>query len=144
MEFHLLLVTTITLMFGWPFAIIIVSLAQLGLTIEGQAQWTTFSLNTWCNGIIPIGVSYGIYWLAYTRLPRHFFIYIYITAFAGGALAMLASRLIGLWILLGSEAYNLTNLGDEHSFILIMLFPEAFTNSPYANRSNLPVVGVRH
>lgn len=128
MEFHLLLVTTVTLMFGWPFAILVTSLAQLGLTWEGQAHWVTFSLNAGCNGIIPVGVSYGIYWLSYNFLPRHFFIYIYITAFAGGALAMLASRLVGLWILLNSGTYTLTNLGDEPIFIIVMLFPEAFIN----------------
>ncbi len=128
MEFHLLLVTTITLMFGWPFAILCVSLAQLGLTIEGQADWATYSLNTLCNGIIPVWITYGMYWLAYTWLPRHFFIYIFVTSFAGSALAMLASRLSGLSILLSSGTYSLTELGDEPLFIIIMLFPEAFTN----------------
>jgi uncharacterized membrane protein len=128
MEFHLLLITAMTLMFGWPFAIVGASLAQLGLTIEGEAQWATYSLNTLCNGVIPAWISYGIYWLAHTWLPRHFFIYIYVTAFAGGALAMLASRLIGLGILLASSAYSLNDLGDEPLFILVMLFPEAFTN----------------
>jgi uncharacterized membrane protein len=128
MEFHLLLVTTITLMFGWHFAIICVSLAQLGITLEGQAQWASYSLNTLCNGLVPIGVTYGIYWLAYLWLPRHFFIYIYMTAFAGGALAMLISRLVGMAILLGSGAYQITKLANESLFIIIMLFPEAFIN----------------
>jgi uncharacterized membrane protein len=128
MEFHLLLVTTVTLMFGWPFAILCVSLAQLGLTIGGQADWATYSLNTLCNGIIPVWIAYGIYWLTYIWLPRHFFIYIFITSFAGSALAMLASRLSGLGILLSSGTYSLTELGDEPLFIIVMLFPEAFTN----------------
>ncbi len=128
MEFHLLLVTTLTLMFGWPLAILGTSLAQLGLTIEGQAQWASLALNTLCNGVIPVGVTYGIYWLTYMWLPRHFFIYIYVVAFAGSALAMLASRLVGIMILLISGSYELNELGDEPLFIIVMLFPEAFTN----------------
>jgi uncharacterized membrane protein len=127
-EFHLLLVTTLTLMFGWSFAILGASFAQLGLTLEGQAQWATFSLNTWCNGIIPISVTYSIYWLVYWWLPKHFFIYIYITAFAGSALALLVSRLIGMGILLMSGHYDPQQLGEESWFILVMLFPEAFIN----------------
>lgn len=127
-EFHLLLVTTLTLMFGWSFAILGASFAQFGLTLEGQAQWATFSLNTWCNGIIPIGVTYSTYWLVYWWLPKHFFIYIYITAFAGSALALLVSRLIGMGILLMSGHYDPQQLGEESWFILVMLFPEAFIN----------------
>lgn len=128
MEFHLLLVTTLTLMFGWPFAILGTSVAQLGLTLEGQAEWATFSLNILCNGIIPIGVTYGIYWLVYWWLPKHFFVYIYVTAFAGSALALLASRFIGMGILLMSGHYDPNQLGEESWFIVVMLFPEAFIN----------------
>jgi uncharacterized membrane protein len=124
MEFHLLLVTTITLMFGWPFAILVVSIAQLGLSLEGQADWITYALNTICNGIIPIGITYGLYWLVYLWLPRNFFIYIFLIAFAGGALSMLLSRLSGLAILTTTGV----DLGDEPLFIVVMLFPEAFIN----------------
>ena len=128
LEFHLLLVTTITLMFGLPFAIIGTSLIQLGLTVEGQAQWQTYPLNILCNGIIPALISYGIYWLVFLWLPRHFFIYIYAIAFLGGALSMLGSRLFGLAILLISKTYTLPTLGEEPLFIFVMLFPEAFIN----------------
>lgn len=124
MEFHLLLVTTITLMFGWPFAILAVSIVQLGLTLEGQAYWATYAVNAICNGIIPIGITYGLYWLVYWLLPRNFFIYIFVIAFAGGALSMLLSRLSGLAILTTTGV----DLGDEPFFILVMLFPEAFIN----------------
>ncbi len=124
MEFHLLLVTTITLMFGWPFAVIMVSIAQLGLTIEGEAYWISYAINTICNGIIPIGISYGLYRLVYLWLPRNFFIYIFLIAFAGGAISMLISRLSGLAILISSGI----ELGDEPLFIVVMLFPEAFLN----------------
>lgn len=128
MEFHLLLVTTITLMFGWQFATIAISIIQLCLTLTGYSDWFAYSLNALCNGIVPIGITYALYWLALVWLPRHFFIYIYVCAFLGGALSMLASRLIGMWILLSSQTYALTDLGDEPLFIIVMLFPEAFIN----------------
>jgi uncharacterized membrane protein len=111
-------------MFGWPFAVIMVSIAQLGLSIEGEAYWISYAINTICNGIIPIGITYGLYWLVYLWLPRNFFIYIFLIAFAGGALSMLLSRLTGLAILISSGI----ELGDEPLFIIVMLFPEAFLN----------------
>ncbi len=128
LEFHLLLVTTVTLMFGWPFAVLCTGLAQLGLTLSGYAEWMGFSINALCNAIIPIGVSYLVYWLTFYGLPRHFFIYIYVTTFAGSALAMLASRLVGMGLLLMGESYQFADLGDEPLFIIVMLFPEAFIN----------------
>ncbi|EIJ41577.1 putative membrane protein [Beggiatoa alba B18LD] len=128
MEFHILLVTTVTLMFGWQFAVICTSIAQIGVTLMGQAEWGSFSLNVLCNGVIPALVTYAVYWVAYYLFPKHFFIYIYICAFAGGALSMLLSRLAGLSILLLSQTYTMAELGEQPLFIIVMLFPEAFIN----------------
>ena len=128
MEFHLLLVTSITLMFGWQFAVLAVSIAQFCLTIEGVGNWMSYSLNLWVNGIIPIAVTFGLFRILYISLPKHFFIYIYGSAFFGGALSMAISRLVGMAILLLSDTYTWMQLKDESAFIFIMLFPEAFIN----------------
>jgi uncharacterized membrane protein len=58
LEFHLLLVTTLTLMFGWAFAILGTALAQLALTIGGQADWGSYTLNTLANGVVPVIFTY--------------------------------------------------------------------------------------
>ncbi len=129
LEFHLLLMTTITLMFGWSYAILCASLAQLGLTLGGQAEWGTYAWNMLLNGALPVGVTYSIYRLMDWWLPRHFFVYIYVCAFLGGALAMLLSRLAGLGLLLASGASGLEQITPDYLKILpIMLFPEAFLN----------------
>ncbi|WP_353572815.1 energy-coupling factor ABC transporter permease [Candidatus Albibeggiatoa sp. nov. BB20] len=128
MEFHLLMVTSVTLMFGWQYALITVSMAQLGLSIEGKTEWFAYSINVLCNGAIPIFITYGLYRLKYILMPRHFIIYIYIAAFFGGALSMLASRLTGMGLLLLSGTYTWLSLGNEPLFIMAMLFPEAFLN----------------
>jgi len=128
MEFHLLLATSAMLMFGWQFATLCVSVAQLCLTLTGKADWLSFPLNVLCNGIVPIWMSYAVYWATYTFLPKHFFVYIYMNGFIGGAMAMLASRLTGLGILIFSEVYRWQDLGEQPMFIIVMLFPEAFLN----------------
>jgi len=128
MEFHLLLVTTITLMFGWQFSVLCVSIAQLGLTLEGQTEWASYGLNVLCNGIVPVWVTYWVFRYTYTWLPRNIFVYIFGCGFAGGALSMLFSRFTGMAILVLSGAYQWENLGEEPMFVIIMLFPEAFLN----------------
>ncbi|OUD14083.1 energy-coupling factor ABC transporter permease [Thioflexithrix psekupsensis] len=128
MEFHLLLMTTVTLMFGLPFAILSASVAQLTLVLEGAASLYGYPLTVLINGVVPALITYVIYWLAYWWFPRHFFIYIYITAFVGAAIAMLMNRLLGLSLLLISDTYQLSQLGEQPLFIIVMLFPEAFIN----------------
>ncbi|MDD2815919.1 MAG: energy-coupling factor ABC transporter permease [Thiotrichaceae bacterium] len=128
MEFHLLLATSAMLMFGWQFATLCVSVAQLCLTLTGKADWLSFPLNVLCNGIVPIWMSYAVYWATYTFLPKHFFVYVYMNGFIGGAMAMLASRLTGLGILIFSQVYQWQDLGEQPMFIIVMLFPEAFLN----------------
>lgn len=129
LEFHILMVTSVTLMFGWPFAIIAVSIAQAVLTLEGQAEWGAYALNTLCNGIVPVFTTFLLYRFIDRFLPRHFFVYIFLGAFLGGALSMVFSRLLGMLVLLSSGAYELTDLSRDYIFLLpVMLFPEAFLN----------------
>lgn len=128
MEYHLLMAATVTLMFGWAFAFVAVSVAQLILTLEGQTAWLGYGLNVLCNGIIPILLIHYLYRLVYQTLPKNFFIYIFVVAFAGGALTMLISRLVGLTLLVSSGAYSMPELGDDPWFMIVMLFPEGFLN----------------
>lgn len=128
LEFHLLLVPTVTLMFGWQFATLAVSVAQLLLSIEGQADWYSFSLNVLVNGILGVWLTYWIFWLVYLWMPRNIFIYLYVCAFFGGALTMLCSRLIGVGFLWVSGTYDYYQIQEELPVVIIMLFPEAFLN----------------
>ncbi len=129
LEFHVLLATSATLMFGWPFALFCVSLAQALLSLEGRAAWDGYAVNVLCNGFTPIFITVLIHRASARWLPRHFFIYIYASAFLAGGLGMLASRLLGMIVLISSGAYALEQLHSEYVSILpIMLFPEAFLN----------------
>jgi uncharacterized membrane protein len=130
LEFHFLLVTTLTLMFGWAFAIIGVSVAELGLSLVGKAEWASYSLNVLCNGVIPILFTYYSFRLIEKRLPQHFFVYIYVGAFLVSALAMLISRLSGMSVLMLADVYSFEQLmSNEYFFLLpVMMFPEAFLN----------------
>jgi len=126
-EFHLLLVTTLTLMFGRAMASWGVLIAQSLLTLEGKADILSFGLNVLCNGILPIWFTWLSYRLIDRYLPRHFFVYIFMVAFFTGALTMLVSRLTGMSILWFAEVYKQIP-NDYINLLPIMMFPEAFSN----------------
>ena len=128
MEFHLLMTTSLTLMFGWAFAVLSVSIVQLGLVIEGQSELTGLALTVLVNGILPILVIHYFYRFIYATLPRNFFVYIFVVAFFGGALTMFINRLVGVGLLLMGDTYSFADLGEDNWFILLMVFPEAFLN----------------
>ena len=126
-EFHLLLVTTLTLMFGRAMASWGVLIAQGLLTLEGKAEVLSFGLNVICNGLLPIWLTWLSHQLIDRYLPRHFFVYIFMGAFFTGALTMLASRLMGMSILWIAEVYK--HIPNDYIGLLpIMMFPEAFSN----------------
>ncbi len=129
LEFHLLLVTSVTLMFGWAYGVVCVTLAQLLLMLEGRAEWLSFGMNLLCNGVIPIGVTYFAMRFIDRVLPQHFFIYIYGGAFFTSAFAMLVSRVAGMLVLWGAGVHSADHLLQDYAPILpIMMFPEAFIN----------------
>jgi uncharacterized membrane protein len=99
--FHLLGTTVLTLLFGPRLALLAAALALVGVSAAGLAGWEAFGLNATLMGAVPIAASYGVYRWADRRLPNHFFVYVLVTSFLNGALAMAASRLAAkavLWL----------------------------------------------
>lgn len=104
-SFHLLGVTTLTLMFGPALAVVAATLALTGVTLAGAAGWGAFGMNALIMGAVPIATSYALYRLVDARLPNHFFVYVLLSAFVNGGIAMMASRmstLALLWLSAGS------------------------------------------
>jgi uncharacterized membrane protein len=130
LEFHLLMATTITLMFGWAFAFLVICAAQLLVSVQGMEAWGSFAAIAVCNGAVPIAVTVLIYHAARRWLPRHFFVYIFVCCFLAGALSMLASRLLGMALLLSGEGYTVYQMTADGYFLMvpISMFPEAFVN----------------
>ncbi len=128
LEFHFLMVTSIVLMFGPAFAIFCVSIAQLLLSIEGIADWDSYFINVLVNGIFPIFITYGLYFLITRFLPWHFFVYIYVCTFLGAAISIFASRLLGMGLLMLNDIYSFAQIHDYFIYSIAIMFPEAFLN----------------
>lgn len=125
---HLLGITTVTLMFGWPLALVAGAIVTLGSPLAGLAEWNQTAAVFLSQCAVPVAISWQIYRLSLRRLPHNFFIYIFICAFLGAALAIVAATLAQflLWRLDGgaggAEAAALTR------FLPLYAYPEAFIN----------------
>jgi len=127
-SFHLLGVTTLTLMFGPALAVVAATLALTGVTLAGIAGWGAFGTNALIMGVVPIATSYTIYRLVDARLPNHFFIYVLLSAFFNAGLAMMASRMSTLAVLwFGAGLEGTVAVSDYVLSSVLLAWGEALT-----------------
>ena len=128
LNFHLLGATAMTLMFGPQLAILGIIIVLTAVTLAGMSGWQGYGWNALVMGAVPIAVSYGMYWLADRKLPNHLFVYIFLNAFFGGALAMAATGLGATLLLLWSGAYPAAYLFHDYlPYFILMAWSEAVT-----------------
>lgn len=126
--FHFLGVTVYTLMFGWSFATLGVSLVTVSVTL-GSGDWSALAMNALILGVLPVSISYGIYVLVYRYLPHHLFIYIFLGAFLNAILATSTTVLALVTLLLIGEAYTFARISNEYlPFLPLYLLPEGMLN----------------
>lgn len=128
-SFHFLLMTVTTLMFGPQFALMAMTLALLGVSLNGDAGWMSFALNALLMGWIPIMLTWWIYKLAYRYLHRNFFVYIFLNGFlAAGVSTVLAMFAVAavLWL---DGVHDMVALSYSFlPYIPLIAAPEAFLN----------------
>ncbi|HSN73362.1 MAG TPA: energy-coupling factor ABC transporter permease [Steroidobacteraceae bacterium] len=129
LSMHFLLVTTLTLMHGWRLAVIGITVILAAMAIAGQIAPAAIPVNLLCVGLVPIAVTSAIYRLVEARLPNNYFVYFFVTVFAGSAVAFNAAGLARLFVLLSSGAPVSGHIGPEFVvWIPMMSFAEAFLN----------------
>jgi uncharacterized membrane protein len=126
LNFHLLGATVFTLMFGPYLAMLGLSVVLLGVTAFGLSGWGSFSANGLLMGALPVSVSYLVFRLADARLPHHLFVYIFVNAFVGAALAMALTGLAATGLLAVAGVYTLDYLSSQYlPYFLLMGWSEA-------------------
>lgn len=125
--FHHLGATIFTLMFGWPFASISLSLV-LAISLGVQdPDWLSLGVNGIFSIAVPVLVSHSILRLSEKRLPDNFFIYIFVVAFFGAAIAVACSRLSATLLLYAANVYpDATLINESIRYLPLFMFPEAF------------------
>ena len=137
--FHFLCVTVYTLMFGWSLSVIGVSLVMTGVTVM-SGDWSVLAMNVLLLGILPVSVSYGVYWLVDRYLPHHLFIYVFLCAFFNAMLAAGITVLTLTVLLVITETYSFARISHEYlPYLPLYLFPEGLLNGMIT----MALIGVR-
>ena len=129
LDYHLLGVTFLCLMFEWQFALFAVSLVLLVTTWQGPAGWEAFAVNALVMGIVPILFTRVLLYVCQRKLPHNFFIYIFVNAFLAGAVSVLLASLLSAFIQHQAGVQPADSIRNNFLLILPMLkFGEAFLN----------------
>ena len=127
LNYHYIGATLLTLMFGWQLALLAFSVIFLGMMFNGSSDWQSLPMNILVMGLVPILVSQLIYRLVDSKLPNHFFIYVFLNAFFGSGIALVAMLSMASGILMLGDVYSFSQLAsDYYPFIPLMVFPEGF------------------
>lgn len=126
LNFHLLGATALTLMFRPMFALFGLSLVIAILTFW-HGEYIAFAPNLLIMGVVPVAVSWAIYHFVDRRLPNHFFIYVFVNAFFGAAVAISVVGFASTGFVALSGVYPLDYLLEEYlPYYLLMAWSEAF------------------
>lgn len=124
-----LLVTALTLMHGWQLAVIGGAMVLAVMCVVGPASWGSFGADLLCMAIVPALATAKLHELVHARLPHNYFIYFFVTAFVGAALAYNLAGLARLGVLASSGALAAAHVGPEYFAVLpLMSFGEAVAN----------------
>lgn len=126
---HVMGLSALTLMLGFRYATITAALALLGATAAGYGTWQSLGVQGLLGVVLPIGLTYLIFMLAFHRISRHLFVYIFICAFFPGALTAAVKTLAlgGYFFLDGVYPWDII-LDNYLVLIPLLVFPEAFFN----------------
>ena len=125
--FHHLGATLFTLMFGWPLALIGLTITMAASLVLQASDWWSIGINGVLSIVVPVTVSYAILKLSHRYLPDNFFIYIFVCAFFGAGAAIAGSRLSAIALLSLISAYPNEQLIEESlQYLPMFMFPEAF------------------
>lgn len=119
MQLQLLGMTTVTLMFGWQLAVVAGVMAALVLAVVGTWPLISLPLNLVLTVAVPVAVTLLVLWAANRLRRTNLFVYMLGVAFGGSMLGLLASFLLGSWLL---------EPGLDHAVVMLITFPEGFLN----------------
>ncbi len=127
LSLHLLGATVMTLCFGWRLAFVGLCLVLVGVSLNGDAGWTSYAADALLMGGVGVMVSQTIYRLADRFLPRNFFVYVFMNGFFGAWVTVLCIGLASTLVLAGADIYSFEYLSDEYlPFFMLLGFSEAW------------------
>lgn len=129
LSIHFIGLTAVTLLLGWPLAILAAFAAQIGLTATGHLHLGVLGVNGVLLVLIPVLITEACASLLERTQPRNLFVYIFFAGFFPAALATLLCVTASLGILWVDGQLPMPPwLEDFAGYIWLIMFPEAFIN----------------
>ncbi len=129
LDFHVLGVTALTLMFGPALTLVAVSVVLAGTVLNGAMSWESMGVGFWALGVVPVVSTAVLLRLAQRLLPANYFIYVFVNAFFAAGVGSMLANLTLAGILLSGGVYDLAQLSYLFlPYIPMMFFGEAFLN----------------
>ncbi|WP_221801774.1 energy-coupling factor ABC transporter permease [Oceanobacter mangrovi] len=132
LEFHILALTSATLLMGWRLALVASALMQLIQLLLGEVHWADFGYHFLIENALPIAFTWQFYSLVYRRLPHNPFVYILVAGFinAGFTHAFLDLLQSGIYAL--TETYPAHKIWHDYlRYMPMMMFPEGVVNGMF-------------
>ena len=127
LNLHLLGAMAACLMFGPCLALFAMAAALTGIALNGAVEWAAWPLNLVVMGLLPVLFAQGLRALVERWLPTHFFVYVFVLAFAGSALVVMLTGLSASMLLWAAGAYDWAQLASEYlPYFLLLGFSEAW------------------
>ncbi|MCK9236534.1 MAG: energy-coupling factor ABC transporter permease [Thiopseudomonas sp.] len=126
---HFIGMTAVTLLLGWPLAILAGLFAQLVLVAFGKPELIAVGVNGLLLVIVPVAITeLAARWVERFR-PENLFVYIFCSCFFPAALTAAVCAALGFLVLLSNGLFDFPPwLEDFYALVIMVIFPEAFIN----------------
>jgi uncharacterized membrane protein len=129
LDFHLLGAAVFALLMGPWHALLACALLLLVQALSGLGDVPAFGLDLFIGGVLPVLLTTGLRRLCERCLPPNLFVYLFLVAFLGGGLSLLAVNAMTLLALGLAHAYPWDELLDSAlPYYLLLSWSEAFTS----------------
>ena len=129
LELHFLGLMSMVLIFGWRLALMAGASTLLAMTALGFYDWASFGINGLVGVAFPILVAQAFQAWVYHLFPKHYFVYLIITAHFGGMVVIAATLIMTGLFLVVMGIYGWDRVaGDYLVFIPMAMISEGFIN----------------
>ena len=127
LNMHLSGAMLMALLFGWRMGFLGLCLVNVMVCILRDALFINIGTAILLNALLPISLSYLVFLLVEAKLPRHFFIYIFGTAFFGSWIMSILTAFAIALTLSVFDAFAWSMLVNEYlPYHFLLGFSEAF------------------
>ena len=126
---HFMWLVALALTLGFRYSMMAATLALIGATAIGKESWDMFGVNGLLGIAAPIAFSYMLFMLAFHKLPRNLFIYVFLCAFIPGAMAIALKIALMSGYYVMDDIYTWSVVKDNYLILIpLLLFPEGMLN----------------